>query len=480
MATPGRIERRREPNVVPGREEAVVDRGLDDLLDDEELPPFDRDGDGPSVDGGDDDALDAFEDSRGGVRGDASNAGDLAIGDLPFVDDDRGARAGDLNGMAVDDDRDDDLSHLESGALGDLGIDVDVDDLSIEEGPRSSADDGGIEGTSEDIDGEIDEQNLPELDADEDGSFDLDDLMRELRAEGLGHESSSASWIAQEALAVPGSFRCVAVEGGRVVAGGTVLVVLEPGSDSPRRHPLQREATSVLPGAAGAIVGSVNGAAFVAPGETLSLFESELPVHALASSGGRTWALAGDTLWQIQSPPASASLVRRGVSAVAALPEAMVVITADGHLARFRGDDGAWAETPLAVAAKSIVARCAPRIALGAAGRALAITGAGEVFASRDGGVSGGVIEIDDLAAATFGAGPEPLLYVAVWLPEALVIHSIDSRGRASVEGRVALSEAAPQPTSSPDVALAWDETRERLFVAMPSGLVAIGPRRTH
>ena len=92
-------------------------------------------------------------------------------------------------------------------------------------------------------------------------------------------------------------------------------------------------------------------------------------------------------------------------------------------------------------------------------------------------------IELEHVVAIAFG-GPraDPTLFVATWVADELVIVSVDRRNRTRVEGRLDVGSLS-DPSSDdldPRLAMSWDETREALFLATPTGLYAVGPRRTH
>ncbi len=467
---------------------------LDDELEiDGELPPHDdaprtedrAEGPRGEPDEGGDRDLD--DEEPGGL--DASVSDDLPIGEAAIVDDARGEEHGDAAGLDVPYDATADLAHFEDGPLRDEERGFADEFHGVEDDPRTSADDGGAEGTSEDIGAEVDESALPELDADDGGTFDLGDFMRELRAEGLGHEASGERWVVYEGWGAPVPCAALVVDHGRVLAAGAELCVIDPAQHAARRHGLPRRATAIAASPAGAVVGTSRGvilatsAAGAAPA-IMSLLETERPVRALAVFSGRTWALVGEELWQVASPPAPAVVARNAVVALVQATGAILGVSRRGEttIERFRGDDGDWEVLPIPEGARRLVSTTEPKaIAVCGASSTFALATSSEVFVSREGGARTTEIDLDDVLALAFaGSDASSKLLVAARKGEALIVVSVDDRGRTALEGELDLGSLGDPEDPDARVAIAWDDTREALFVATPRGLFAVGPKRTH
>ena len=320
---------------------------------------------------------------------DASVASDLPLEAFLGIDDDRGLEHGDTRGFGDDDAAgSDDLGLFEALAHAEVDEPLAVDDLGIDEDLRTPVDDGGAEGTSEDIAAEVNEEDLPELDQDDGGAFELDDLMRELRAGGLGHEGDGDGWVLYDGWGARVPCFAIAIDGGRVLAAGDELLFVEPGTHLARTASLPRRATAIAASPDGAVVGTARGVllapALGRPGSlgalapTMSLLDSDLPVRAIAVFAGRTWALVGGELWLVGSPPAPPILARSGVLAMATARDSLVVLSGSTErlLERFRGDDGDWEPIPLPPEARAMLALSeASTISVCAEGQTLALSG---------------------------------------------------------------------------------------------------------
>ncbi len=483
---------------------------LDDLPDDD-LPPAAHDPkkpgaahtperlDGPAGEPDDlhagdwDDELPSANPGRSGF--DASVANDLVLDPFLGFDDERGLQHGDQRGFDQHDAGDtDDVSHFEGVIYDGAEVPLVIGDFEIDDDPRPRTDDGGVEGTSEDIAAEVNEADLPELDQDDGGAFELDDLMRELRAGGLGHESEGDGWVVYEGWGARVPCFAIATDSGRILAGGDQLLFIEAGAEVARAAALPRRATAIAASPDGAVVGTARGVLLAtalgksvttgAPAPTMALLDTDAPVRALAGFAGRTWALIGEELWQIGSPPAAPIRARSGILAMATARDSLVVLSASGALERYRGDDGDWEPIVLPSDARAMLALSDPKtISVCARGQTLALSSPSGIFVSREGGAKTAAIEIEHVVAIAFG-GPvvDPTLVVATSVADALVIVSVDQRNRTRIEGRLDVGSPADASASgvAPHLAMIWDETREALFLATPAGLFAAGPRRTH
>ncbi len=139
----------------------------------------------------DDEELDDFSDEE---ANDDRLADDLPIGDVEVEEESANDHGdGPLSIDLGDHDGFEDEARSEETDESPIAVD-DADGLEVSE--EHEADDGGAEGTSEDISAGVDESALPALDADEGGAFDLHDLMNELAAAGL--EGDSVPWVVRD------------------------------------------------------------------------------------------------------------------------------------------------------------------------------------------------------------------------------------------------------------------------------------------
>lgn len=498
----------------PQRDDDTVDLGLDqeselDELDGSLLEHADA-GEVDTGDPGDD--IDAREASS-----DDAEAGDLPIGEDDVFDDPpeslRGkSHIGPPSGRDAGIDHDDDHAfddsersagedwephRADSNALAlDLADEIDDDD-------RPEADDGGVEGTNEDIAAEVDESALPDLDADAGAGFDVDDLMRELAAGGFGRESNEPAWLVREEWQRGGAFTDVIAEVGRVVAVGAEIVELGLGDTAIRAGSLP---------AAGSLVALHRSGVVVATGDALlhlgrigsderplALFDAHRPIRALAIVAGRVWTITGDALWVIASPPATPQRVfERGAEGLAATSDELLLLSREGargdepdgasiRLARFRGDDGDWQTLSTWAIDRDAARRprSSPalpwRLAASRRGALLAVVDHEQVSHSWDRGATWSSIEVEGLVGITDRTvdGRDELVLLRVSDGRAIV--STFGAGNARP---VELPCAEPSLDSAlagvTSVEMAWCDARETLFVATPRGLVAVGPLRTH
>lgn len=474
---------------------------LPDLEDDLDLPPADDDEGDPVADE-DDDELDALDEE--GL--DDEDAADLDVGGDDL----------ELDETAGEDAEDE----VDVGPL-DEGIDIDEEDGDDAEGTSdgdaaiddddTSEDDGGAEGTSEDPGDEIDEGALPDLDDDDGAEGDGDALADELLAESEGGASRAAGWVLIEGAGAPLPCVAVATAAGRVAAAGEVLLVVDDGARAARRLALGEGWVAVALGDDALLAATVRGQLLLARGSgedasalgswragaetSLGLWpvESGSPAVELTATPGRFWIRAGAALLSVASPAQPLAAVReRGVLAITASAGVLVAITlGDGgpSIARFRNDDEGWHEAPLTGDARRVVerARAEVRVTAAAAGRAVALTDRRAVAISRDGGVTWLSLEIDASAITFAGDGPDAPLLAVVPPPDGDTtvgarlceitaegaIHVAELGGRADDGGK-------PREAAWERAALAWDGSREMVWITCGAGLLALGKPQRH
>jgi len=457
-------------------DETNVEGGIPDLLDEEGLD----DADATDLDVGDDE-LDTGEEEDD----DSGDEIDVGAIDEGIVIDEASAEPGEPDGVDDDDGRG-------------------VDDMASE-------DDGGAEGTDEDPGDEVDESALPELDDDDGDAEENDTLAEVLLAEAdTTIPWAAARWAPLEGAGAELPCRAVAAAGGRVAAAGEVLLLIEEGARAARRAPFAEGSVAVALGDDALLAASARGQLLLArdggadataigswragvePSLGLWPAEGGAPVE-LAATPGRFWIRAGAALLCSTSPEQPIAAVRdRGVLAITASAGVLVALTSGAAgvaIERFRGDDEGWAETPLAGDALQMAERDrgAVRLSAAAGGRAVALCDHRRVAVSRDGGATFAMLEPGAALAVAFaGEGAEaPLLVLLAPTAAggAAVVVEIDASGSAVRVGEIAAPEreitaAAGSPWAT--AALAWDTTRDVVWVASGAGLVALGRPRRH
>lgn len=486
---------------------ALPVREDDDLLD-VELPPMDADDEDVERDSVDDELeLDALDedgdplddaeasDLDGGVEGseldeldddprDTDADEEIDVG--PLDDDLVGAEAEPANGVELE-------------AEGIRGDDDEVDELD------DGDDDLGEEGTREPVEDEVDEDALPAIDADDDGEFDdaslvgeaWDDELAEAPLPGWG----DARWETRQGAGAELPCRAVATRDGRVVAAGEAILVVDQGASVARRVGPEGGAQALALGEDGAALIATRRGQLIALSPTghatpLSAWRARHGGLALASTPGRAWALelgADGALWSLGGSPILVTMAsERGVRAIAASGASLFALTNDAagpRLERLRSDDEGWQPTRLDGAARAIAAGAGPRLAAAAQGRALAIAEPTRGLAvSRDGGASFRALGLVGVVAIAFAGEDEAapaLALVASSLGDGVCLVEIPRDGTA-----LRVAELPPRRSASRDpredepqehaFGMAWDATRELLWIAHPGGLVALGRLPTH
>ncbi|WP_437314514.1 hypothetical protein [Sorangium sp. So ce385] len=418
-------------------------------------------------------------------------------------------------------------------------------------------DDGGAEGTGEDPSDDVDERELPALDADQEGTYEGEDLLAELP--DLADDQAPV-WDAQPWTVVEGAGAAVpcstlAVAGGCVVAGGagegpalasepaaraggrarradrtggdrgTVLVV-DAGALSARRAGVDASASSIALSDSALLIATRRGNLLLSDdrGKTASALgawgSGGAPV-TLATTPGRLWVLAGKTLWSpaagaVAVPPDDGSAVtagsprrdaavapprgalslspgpalRDGVLRMSASEGVIVALTsaaAGPQLERLRGDDEGSPVVPLSGAARRAAEADDGRLAAAAGGRSIALSGAGLLCVSRDGGETFRVIEGLPAVVALAFAGDHkasPLLALVAREGErrAQLVHVPSNAAPTLVAeiGATGHGGGEEEAASVGAAAIAWDPSREVVWVACWAGLVALTRQRKH
>lgn len=479
---------------VRGQEPTERDEDDEDI----ELPAFDvGDDDAAGEDGTDkfDEALPELRDD-GADPFDDANASDFDIG-VHIEDDDSRDTSAEASGDAVD-----------VGALDDEFAQIDEADTAVDDGretdgfveddafggfdDESSADDGGSEGTGEDAANDIDESALPELDESEHDHAD------ESLADLLLEEASRArlpSWAANRFVPLEGagaSVPCAAVSvvGGRVFAAGDVLLTVDEGAHAARRVGLEAPSSAIAAMEGLTVIATVRGDMLISRDGCVSAspvtgFRSTKGPVGLACTPGRIWLLHEGALWSMAGGDTALVRVREsGVRAICATNGSLVALSSGAKgvcVEKFRGDDEAWQSTDIpSDVAKFVMAEHRPILVATAGGKRVAIASPRGLYLSNDGGLEFSRVEVPGASAACFAGEDEDVdLMVIVTLPDAPLAHLI----RVTDDGepaRLAEIRGANEGGGFGDVSIAWDASREMVWIGSRHGLVAWGPTRRH
>lgn len=485
---------------LPPRDLEDPEEGTEEL----ELPPLDADAEDEGEDASLDD-LPALIDEDGLDDG---NATDLDAGgdDLETLEDESDEPERELDVGPLDDE-----IQLHAGGEVDGEPEGMADDDGVAIDETDEGDEGDAEGTGDDPGDEVDEAALPAID-DDAGEDDPDTLSETLLAEG---ESGLPAWTTARWTLLDGAgasvpCRVVAVSGGRVAAAGEVLLLVDEGARVARRLPFGEGAVAVAlegeailaamargpllasrdGGAEASSLGSWRAALGPSPAPRQAPTDAGASLVELAATPGRFWIRAGAALLCSTSLDKAPAAVReRGVSAITASAGVLVALTvgAEGPaIERFRGDDEGWAEARLTGAARRIAERGSLRVSAAGAGSCLAISDQQQIAVSRDAGATFTLVELGPVPAMTFaGEGPDARL-LALVAPTAggtAFVVEIAAGGEAQRVGEIPVPEGEPgAPAASPwaGAAMAWDASREVVWVACGVGLVALGRPQRH
>lgn len=483
-----------------------------------ELPPLDADDD-------DEEAADpALEeglippDDDGGDLLDDATAADLEIGiDIGSDDDDptggdepaeEGIDVGPLDEGIEDED---DAERPAGSPIGRAGEDAgerhgpddafdDLDDLD------DGDDDGGQEGTDEPIEDEVNDEDLPELDADEGGDFEGEDLIAELQDQALEDRLppwDAARWVAREGAGAAVPCCAVAVGRARVAAAGDVLLLVDEGAHATRRAGATAGGVSLAIAEAAIFVATARGGLIAVsdagggPSAIASWRARRGPIE-LAATPGRLWIRSSDALWRIPTsvdaapaeagPPAS--IRDRGIQAITVSGGSLIALTIDAtgaSIERKRGDDEGWQVTPLTGDAMRAARGDGARIAATAGGAALCIADpTRDLCVSRDGGASFHALPLQGVVAVAFaGDDPTAPLLAVLDVEEGAYVALVPASGHPTLVAEIAAA-GSDDPGGGDDIAplgpaaVAWDATREVAWIASRAGLLALGRARKH
>ncbi len=485
------------------------ERGDQDLDEDLDLPPATDGGDGDGIEGDLSDLLDALDDG-----------GDDPLDDRE-ADIDPGVEL-DTNYGGEDDDRETDVGPLDEGLLvADRGSASDEEQgISGDDGDDlidgESLDDGGDEGTGEPIEDAVDESLFPPLDEDEPYEEDIVTIA----AEPPSMRWSVVPWSTIDGAGAVLPCRSVAVglrssgaiEGGPssglVAASGEILLLVEEGGHAARSAGHRAIAAAILDG--DAIIADAQGKIALIPRDGSSVISASSwdvgPCDVeIAPARGRAFVRAGGGLHALDAPGSEAArplrqLLSSGVRAIAAIDAGLLALvdvahdsafagrSADGDdgpsLATYRGDDDGWSNVPLTSLARRVVERSSGPLSFTAAasGRAIAIANGSRAIVSRDSGATFEELDVEGSIAIAFRGSDEhaPLLVLMTSSEGSVLVEAPADGDPVRLADLPLITSQGTSPPTTRAAAIAWDSARDVVWVASPSGLIAVGPARRH
>lgn len=401
-------------------------------------------------------------DEHGGS--DDTSAADLDIGELG-VDVVPVSSLDMEDGLSHDDEEPSLFDEAQGSLLADHRDEPDAAHEDLHDLLPSSPDDGGAEGMLDGTEGDVREDELPELDADAEGELELDEMLKQLGFASDGREA----WEVAPAFGFDRPLAAVVSHEGSVAAAGDALVVIGKGEIAPRARQLPEPATACAwlgPRVVFATLRSIH----IAEGSGADVAAIPLPaVTAVAVAAGRAWAVAGRTLYAIDDRTSAADIVRADVAQIASSSSTLYAVCLAGGGARLlslRAQDRDWEELTVARELLDQLARGATLVASAAGAVAAIDRAASSVW--RPGSPRSTPIPLEDIVAAVFcGDGPHAPLLLAT-----------ESGALSVFEEKRGLVEVGSVPFAPR--ALAWDGTRDLAYVVGPGGLIALGPRVTH
>jgi hypothetical protein len=478
-------------------------RGPEGESDEDEivLPPLDDDDDA-------DDPLDVGDllstlDDGGGDPFDDATASELETGVDVGLDDD-GESGGD---EAAEDGIDvgaleDDLMIADEvyGGLDDkreTGTNEDDDIGGLDE--VHSDDDGGAEGTEENAEDDVNEADLPELDADEGGDYDAEDVVAEMT---FAADTSLPAWDAQRWTVVEGAGASVpcsslAITPGKVAAAGEVALLVDEEAHAARRAGFEAGARSIAITEDSAIIAAGGDQLWVSldggvTSSALPGWRGNAGVAELATTPGRVFVLCEGALCSVATTGGPATELRsKGTLRIVASGAALIALTrspAGPAIERLRGDDEGWQATAIEGAARPVALSEGVSLAAAAGGRLLALASPETICVSRDAGVTFATFPLAGTAAIAFAGDDDaaPLLaLVASPLDDAAYVALIPAEGAPSRIAELTGSSGADDASedgggSMGPAAIGWDPAREVAWIACRAGLIALARARKH
>lgn len=420
------------------------------------------------------DEIDEWED--GGSDDGAAEELEIGAPDLTNTDEDKKNFGDAVMGSLVDPDFEpgfeDGASHSgEAGPNDHEGLgEIETDEATL----PATADDGGAEGIGDGSESELDEDSLPEMDADAGGDFELHDLLDEM---GFGTDEP---WEVVPELSRGVALAAGATRDGQIVAAGSALVSIAPGTLGMKVRALGEPAFACAALGGHIILATRRGIELVdanlgAAGPCAPIVVVPRPdIVMIAVAGQRLWALAGSTLLKVELTSGAVEAVRDDVLAIAAAQGTLFVasVAQRGMIERLRGDDGAFEGVESAESTRRFLQRGATIAASSSGHLLLLLEGRGLLM--RIGGPAT-LLTLENIVAATFRGQGEAT--------RALLL--VDRTGKrelvsATDDGALTTLLALDGPADGAPSSIVWDPTRELAVLATSQGLVGLRPRLKH
>ena len=423
-----------------------LDEPSENLVDDEAM----------GVDG--DDELDIDVDESSDLSDEEADK--LDIGGIDVHDDAEGSAAdadAPLDGSVFDEGgaptfADEGVADDEAGPMDEVGDGLRDDALPM------TADDGGAEGLSDGSETILDEGLLPAMDAGVEGDFELNDLLSEM---GLGGDDA---WEVAPAFGSDVSLAAVSANDGVVVGAGAAAVVISAGEQTSRVRPLEQAASHCVTSGGRVFLATGRGVEMLGPGDSRRLLAPVTNVSAIAIAAEQLFVLADGALVRVDIATGKSHRLKSGVTSIGASDGTLFAANAESQLERLRGHDGDFERCTADAMGPG------PLRILGCAPKALLLADGEKAFRVDD-RFQARTLEVEGaVAGAPFST--EELLVLSTE-PGAFAVSLVDKLGEVRRIARVA-------HTGEPPVALAWDASRELIFVAGPAGLLALQRRLSH
>jgi hypothetical protein len=449
---------------------------VDDWL--AELPPLDGAEDEPAAeDGSPDDLLPDEVDDNASL--DDANADDLEVDDgVDFADDEPSGGDDDERWEAdvgepeldLADEAGDEAGDGDAPGVAESDLDLDDDDLP------PSADDAGEEGTTDSVEHSLDEE-LPALDADDEGDFE-DALLLETGLtiaepegprwaadlwERIPSGDHALAWVVPDDDAVASMAMCVAPE--RLVSVTVAGRLLVDGAGVDARGGRFLPPALVAAKAGSPLIGLAN-----REGQPVMWVASRRGHVVRSVDLGRSWSERVDTGKRLLALAVTAD----GLPVLLATQgEGMEILTSS--------DGVKWHARPVVASGHPGPAPVDGTVWLAFEKSAMAFGDAAGVWVSRDSGEFVQAAAIPGTTAGAFAGNSSSasLLFVeaSADVDESARLLRALPAGRLEILAEVAPPELAERAETASVLALAWDDTAQALRAAFSVAVCSIGPR---
>ena len=383
----------------------------------------------------------------------------------------------------------------ESGAFPDGGGDSSSDVMGLldqrEGGPAYFESSAGTDEEPVEFATDLDDfAALPALDQDSDDDVDTEDLFLEADEHDIPRWATTRWTFAQPGgPSVPST--AVAVASGVVLAGGEVALVVD-------EH--RMSARPVGPGIWAHSVAVTNGTLYMlsSDGELLMSEDAGRTVRAagpwhgggrgaLAATTDQLWIHSGESLWAMSPSIMRPRLIRSvGVVRACAAGDVIVALTQsiDGpSIERLSDGESDWTDMPLGGAVRVVADAPDAFLAASDSGRLVAISDGVYTFVSRDGGVTFQSLRFGHVVAITFAgdsAGASLLAAVCDDSDGCFLVEAPPDRVNVRLAELPIAADPEAKSVNPGAISLAWDATRDVLWVGSPKGLLAIARPAKH